>query len=184
MAKEYSGGIILSTGFRLDNPSPIDDRLVVENTSDLTSSTSLPNIYGGIIIAVINENYRLYKWNGSDRTDINNWVPIEEDTTENSLSTTGRSSITGSLVISGSSTTSGNLTVSDTIFTDVISASAFSITGDGQNPLLLITSGSTTPISINQDGLILFDNFTYTPPPVEGGFLYSGSNFFIGLVDP
>ena len=55
--------------------------------------------------------------------------------------------------------------------------------GDGVNNILIISSGSTSPITVNSEGLIIFDQFTYTPPPIEGGFLYSGSEFFIGLVD-
>ena len=89
----------------------------------------------------------------------------------------------------GDASITGSLVVSETLFADIvsasiISASSFAITGDGQNNILLISSGSNAPITINSDGLIIFDEFTYTPTPIEGGFLYSGSNFFIGLVDP
>ena len=45
----------------------------------------------------------------------------------------------------------------------------------------LIKSGSNTPISINPVGIIRFDNYQYTPPVVEGGLLYSGSEFYLGL---
>jgi len=77
----------------------------------------------------------------------------------------------------------GSLTVSDTLFTDVVSASIAQFSGDGNSNILIISSGSNTPITVNPSGLIVFDQFMYTPPPVEGGFLYSGSEFFIGLVD-
>ena len=46
---------------------------------------------------------------------------------------------------------------------------------------MLINSGSSSPITVNAEGLIVFDEFTYTPTPTEGGLLYSGSNFYIGL---
>tara|TARA_R110002012_G_scaffold171683_2_gene336545 strand:+ start:1183 stop:1980 length:798 start_codon:yes stop_codon:yes gene_type:complete len=75
----------------------------------------------------------------------------------------------------------GNLTVSDTIFTDVLSASIAQFTGDGANNILIIKSGSSFPITVNHEGLIIFDEFTYTPTPVLGGLLYSGSDFYFGL---
>jgi hypothetical protein len=73
MAKEHAGGIILATGFRVDNPSPLDDRLVVGTLGDLTSSATFPNIYPGILVAVSESNYDLFKWNGEDRTNYDNW---------------------------------------------------------------------------------------------------------------
>ena len=99
----------------------------------------------------------------------------------------GHARITGSLTISGSDTLTnigpflnkGNFT--DTIFTDVLSASIAQFTGDGTNNILIIKSGSSFPITVNHDGLIIFDEFTYTPTPVLGGLLYSGSDFYFGL---
>lgn len=73
MAKKHSGGIVVATGFRVDNPSPLDDRLVVGTLGDLTSSVALPNVYGGILVTVSSSNYDLYKWNGEDRTNLDNW---------------------------------------------------------------------------------------------------------------
>ena len=61
MAKKHSGGIVVATGFRVDDPTPLDDRLVVENISDLTNSDTFPNIYGGILVSVVNDSYNLYK---------------------------------------------------------------------------------------------------------------------------
>ena len=83
----------------------------------------------------------------------------------------------------GDANITGQLTVSNTIFTDVISASISRLTSDGINNILIINSGSNSPITVNSEGLIIFDEFTYTPTAIEGGFLYSGSDFFIGLVD-
>tara|TARA_R110002012_G_scaffold10866_2_gene49074 strand:- start:10498 stop:16059 length:5562 start_codon:yes stop_codon:yes gene_type:complete len=73
MARKHAGGIITPTGFRIENPSPIDDRLVVDTLDNLTSSVALPNVYGGILVAIADSNYDLYKWNGNDRTDLANW---------------------------------------------------------------------------------------------------------------
>lgn len=73
MAQEYSGGISIATGFKLNDPQPIDDRLVVATLSDLST---LPNVYAGIVIAVASESYALYRWNGNDQTQSSNWIEV------------------------------------------------------------------------------------------------------------
>tara|TARA_R110002153_G_scaffold80025_1_gene203830 strand:+ start:250 stop:870 length:621 start_codon:yes stop_codon:yes gene_type:complete len=83
----------------------------------------------------------------------------------------------------GQAAITGSLKVSDTLFSDILSTSQAVITSDGINNVLLINVGINSPITINPQGLIIFDEFTYTPTPVEGGFLYSGSDFYIGLID-
>ena len=74
-----------------------------------------------------------------------------------------------------------SLRVSETLFTDILSASLVHFHGDGVNNILLISSGSSSPITVNHEGLIIFDEFTYTPTAIEGGLLYSGSDFYFGL---
>jgi len=85
MAKEHSGGIIIADGFRLDDPKPIDDRLVVETTSDLLDPSILPNIYDGILVSVTTDN-NVYRWNGSNRTQIANWEKLFISSTNNDAS--------------------------------------------------------------------------------------------------
>jgi hypothetical protein len=92
---------------------------------------------------------------------------------------------TGSAIISGSLIVTGALRVSTNLFAQVgiisVDNKTATFTGNGIDNIINVSSGSTSPITINPDGLIVFDNFTYTPTPVEGGFLYSGSEFFVGL---
>jgi len=85
MAKEHSGGIIIATGFRLDDPQPIDDRLVVATTNDLLDASILPNIYDGILVSVTADN-NVYRWNGSDRTNLTNWEKLFVSSTSNNAS--------------------------------------------------------------------------------------------------
>ena len=85
MAKEHSGGIIIATGFRLDDPQPIDDRLVVETTSDLLDPSTLPNIYDGILVSVTTNN-NVYRWNGNNRTQLANWEKLFVSSTSNNAS--------------------------------------------------------------------------------------------------
>lgn len=73
------------------------------------------------------------------------------------------------------------LQVSGTLFSDIISSSDLQLFSDGTNDIITITSQSTTPVMINPAGVITLDNFQYTPTPVEGGLLYSGSDFYLGL---
>lgn len=73
MAQEFNGGISIATGFKLNDPQPIDDRLVVATLSDLST---LPNVYAGIVVAVASESYALYRWNGNDQTQSSNWIEV------------------------------------------------------------------------------------------------------------
>jgi hypothetical protein len=187
MAKKHSGGIVVATGLKIESQSPLDDRLVVDTLSDLTNPTSLPNIYGGIVVAIANNNYQLYRWNGNDRTNLDNWILLAQADAE-PVTFRGRKKIEGELVVQPSSDFPGNLTVSNTIFTDVISSSKSEINQltlkkEGDVNLLTVTSESNTPIAINPSGILVMDNYQYTPPAVEGGLLYSGSEFYIGSTD-
>jgi hypothetical protein len=47
--------------------------------------------------------------------------------------------------------------------------------------VFLISSGSHTGSAVNNDGVFIIGNFGYTPPPVIGGLLKSGSDFYIGV---
>ena len=71
--------------------------------------------------------------------------------------------------------------VSGTLFSDVVSSSNIRMVSDGVNDIMTIKSQSRTPVMVNPAGIITFDNFQYTPSPVEGGLLYSGSEFYLGL---
>ena len=55
------------------------------------------------------------------------------------------------------------------------------INSDGVNNIIKVTSQSRIPVMINPAGVITLDNFQYTPTAVEGGLLYSGSSFYLGL---
>ena len=119
-------------------------------------------------------------------TNIGPFINKGNFTASGNIGSTGKITAAGNIVgeelIARTSIRSdNNLTVSDTIFTDVLSASIAQFTGDGANNILIIKSGSSFPITVNHDGLIVFDEFTYTPIPVLGGLLYSGSDFYFGL---
>ena len=96
--KKFINGINTAAGFNISETKPVDDRLVVESLSDLTSA-ALFYAYPGIIVAVESEEYNLYVWNGLDRTDINNWKPagLEEFSTVNLQSLTDLKNYSGNL---------------------------------------------------------------------------------------
>jgi len=47
----------------------------------------------------------------------------------------------------------------------------------------LIKSASFTSFKANVQGVSVFGDFNYTPTPVGGGMMYSGSNFYAGISD-
>lgn len=76
-----------------------------------------------------------------------------------------------------------NLEISGSVFADIVTSSKNIIQGDGTDDLLLIKLGNDAnpKIKINPQGIAILDNYTYTPTPHEGGLLFSGSEFYLGL---
>ena len=76
-----------------------------------------------------------------------------------------------------------NLQISGSVFADTVTSSKNIIQGDGTDDLLLIKLGNDAnpKIKINPQGIAILDNYTYTPTPHEGGLLFSGSEFYLGL---
>ena len=75
MAKSTQGAFRVPGGFKIQNPYPVDDRMVVNNDNDLINATELPDVYQGIIV-YSKESKKHYKWNGFDRTKLSNWESI------------------------------------------------------------------------------------------------------------
>ena len=76
-----------------------------------------------------------------------------------------------------------NLQISGSVFADTVTSSKNIIQGDGTDDLLLIKLGNDAnpKIKINPQGIAILDNYNYTPTPHEGGLLFSGSEFYLGL---
>ena len=76
-----------------------------------------------------------------------------------------------------------NFQVSGSLFSDVISSSKNIIQGNGTEDLLLIKleNDDNPKVRINPQGVAILDEFQFTPIPHEGGLLYSGSEFYLGL---
>ncbi len=47
----------------------------------------------------------------------------------------------------------------------------------------LIKSASFSSFKVNAQGVSIFGDYTYTPTPVKGGMIYSGSSFYAGISD-
>ena len=151
-----------------------------------TQSVSLIQDWDGTFIGHARITGSLTVSGSNTLTNIGPFLNKGNFTASGNIGSTGKITAAGNIVgeelIARTSIRSdGNLTVSDTIFTDVLSASIAQFTGDGANNILIIKSGSSFPITVNHEGLIIFDEFTYTPTPVLGGLLYSGSDFYFGL---
>tara|TARA_R110002167_G_scaffold305182_3_gene509351 strand:+ start:263 stop:727 length:465 start_codon:yes stop_codon:yes gene_type:complete len=151
--------INVGAGFNPSTNEPIDSRLVASTEEERLAIPSF-NCYKGLIVfqQSTNEIYACI------------------DPGNDNISPTWQLLNTGNTI-------EGDLVVSNNIFANIISSSNVTLTGDGINNIFIINSGSNVPLVVNQEGLIVFDEYLYTPTAVEGGFLYSGSEFFIGLVD-
>ena len=77
MAQTSSGVFRIPGGFKQQNSTPIDDRMIVENNADLLDNAILPNVYEGIIVYV-QENKTYYSWNGLNRTNTANWESLSK----------------------------------------------------------------------------------------------------------
>lgn len=85
----------------------------------------------------------------------------------------------------GDSLSINNLTVNDggigTKF-ELEDEGTLTLTAQGTTNILLIQSGANDlGLKVNGDGLIQLDQYNYTPPAVEGGLLYSGSAYYLGM---
>lgn len=64
----------------------------------------------------------------------------------------------------------------------IYSGSTFHGEASSSNDLMVMRTGSRTMFSISNAGVLQLGEYQgSTPTPVEGGLLYSGSEFFIGL---
>jgi|AntDeeMinimDraft_6_1070357.scaffolds.fasta_scaffold00511_9 putative ubiquitin-RnfH superfamily antitoxin RatB of RatAB toxin-antitoxin module len=75
MAKTTQGSFRVPGGFKIQNPYPVDDRITVDNDSDLLSNSILPDIYAGIIV-YSNQSKKHYTWTEGNRSISANWKQI------------------------------------------------------------------------------------------------------------
>jgi hypothetical protein len=92
--------------------------------------------------------------------------------------------LTDPLSIGGLTVNPGNVGTTLTLTTGSDGSSALTIEGKNGGNILLITSGGTTPITVNGQGVIVLEEYTYTPTIVDGGIHYRGGNFYLGTPDP
>ena len=116
-------------GFRPDTEEPIDSRFIASNASDRLSLVSF-NCYKGLLVFQQDTSELYVCIDPSNPSLESSWNLIDgSESSSTGFPFTGNALITGSLIISGSSQNAlgGTLTVSDTIFTDVISAVCLSL---------------------------------------------------------
>jgi len=58
---------------------------------------------------------------------------------------------------------------------------SFEITGSSDSNAFLIKSASLETFKVDNKGIAVFGDLPYTPSAVEGGLIFSGSNFWVGL---
>lgn len=70
MARTFDNGIIVATGFKLNDPRPVDDKDIVDTFDDVLT---LENAYRGISVKVVDEDYVSYTWVQGAQNVANNW---------------------------------------------------------------------------------------------------------------
>ena len=110
---------------------------------------------------------------------------VETTTTNNILEITEDQVVfqTGSIINIVDGLTDSDLKISQTLFANVLSSSKLEVRGKNQNTDLLIlrTFDNTSVVKVNSQGIVILDDYQYTPTPIKGGLLYSGSEFYLGL---
>ena len=118
MAKKYNGGIVLSTGFKIDNPSPVADYLVVELISDLTNPVTLPNQFTGMTTFVLeDQNAYVLKNTGWEKSGIvftggtvSGATIFTNGLTANTISATTYQNLPKDIFVTGGTYTNGTVT--------------------------------------------------------------------------
>ena len=155
MAKLHAGGISLGTGFKIVDPTPIDDRLVVATTDDLIDASSLPNIYEGILVSVTTSD-KVYRWNGTDRTQLTNWEQLAKIT--DATSTTGLAVLDNNNTFEGENTFNNDIDVDGNISaTGDISANTFSFTNTSFEDVVISNTEAT---NLTANSIELITNIT------------------------
>tara|TARA_R110002153_G_scaffold274011_1_gene446568 strand:+ start:1915 stop:2502 length:588 start_codon:yes stop_codon:yes gene_type:complete len=188
-------------GFNPSTTEPLDSRLVAINANDRLSRKDF-NCYEGLLIFQQDTN-ELYacidpttpsledSWLLVSSGNVSSFFTITNIIKTGSLTIVENNTINKALTVEGGTTlthddfTNNALTVEGgTIINNDTSDTSLTINQGGTGNLLIITSESNTPVLINDQGLIILDEFTYTPTPLAGGILYSGSNFYLGIDFP
>ncbi len=148
--------INIGAGFNPSTQEPIDSRFIAATATERLSIPSF-NSYKGLIV-------------------------FQQDTQEFYVCVDpGNNNTSPTWEILNTGETVTDLTVSRNLFAPSISSSQVTLTTlDGTTDIITINSGSNIPLIVNSEGLIILDEFTYTPKAVMGGLLYSGSDFYMG----
>lgn len=112
-------------------------------------------------------------------------IVVETTITDNIIEITENQVVfqTGSIINIVDGLTDSDLKISQTLFANVLSSSKLEVRGKNQNTDLLIlrTFDNTSVVKVNSQGIVILDDYQYTPTPIKGGLLYSGSEFYLGL---
>ncbi len=65
-------------------------------------------------------------------------------------------------------------------YVDVIVTGSINVKSDGTHSPITATSQSKEYFKVNESGLLILGEFTYTPTAVSGGIFYSASNWYVG----
>lgn len=114
-----------------------------------------------------------YQVQGSTSGDSTGSIDITNNVNNYILTSTGTNTINGeaSLQFDGTNLGIGGPS----------SGARFEINDDSGADLMLITKNNGAGIKVDNSGVLQLLEFSSLPSPVEGGIVYSSSNFYIGL---
>ena len=149
--------INIGAGFNPSTQEPIDSRFIAATAVERLAIPYF-NSYVGLIVFQ-QDTKELYVC--MDKGDINTIPTWELLNTSNTVET---------------------LTIEQELSVPIIASSRVNITPINNNEdIITVNSGSNVPLIVNSEGLIVLDEYTYTPNAIVGGLLYSGSEFYLGL---
>ena len=152
-------------GFNPSTEEPIDSRFIAVDANDRLSRKPF-NCYEGLLVFQQDTNELYICINSTDPSLSASWDLVSDGNHTPAFPFTGDGVVQGSLRLTPPTPTS--------------TTSILTLEG-GKGDIITINSSSNIPLTVNSQGLIVLDNFMYTPEAIEGGILYSGSDFYLGV---
>lgn len=172
--------ISIPQGFTVINTDSIDTRMLVPDSASRLSTSSYDefNSFHGLLVYQqdTNELYSLLDPYAADQDSswklltVSGSLSPGGDNNEVQFNNNGEFDGDPRFLFTGST---GRLQLSG----------SFEITGSSNTDIFIIKSSSLETFKVNNEGIIVLGNLSYTPTAVEGGIYYSSDNFFVGVTN-
>ena len=167
--------ISIPQGFQVINTDSIDTRMLVADSASRkdTDTYNVFNSFHGLLV---------YQQDTNELYSLLNPTAADQDSSWKLLSVSGSLSPGGDnneVQFNNNGEFDGDPRFLFTHTTGKLQLSgSFEITGSSNTDIFMIKSSSLETFKINNEGIIVLGNLSYTPTAVEGGIYYSSDNFF------